>query len=111
MLRHYIGKNRAKRPRPTWITMDWYDGCFLRDGNQLCRSTTMQDIEAGNTGDGGQTGAIGAGERMRRAVAAAVAGQGSTKELQAASRDLVKELRKRNDSPEQVLLQIKQFLA
>lgn len=66
----------------------------------------MQDTEMGNTGNTGETA-----ERMRRAVAAAVAGRGSTAELQAASRDLVAELRKRNESPEQVLLQIKRFLA
>jgi hypothetical protein len=77
----------------------------------------MPDIETGNTGNTGEMGAggdgngRGAAERMRAAVSAAVEGRGSTAELQAASRELVAELRKRNDTPEQVLLQIKQFLA
>jgi hypothetical protein len=59
----------------------------------------------------GNKGQTEAGERMRRAVSAAVAGHGSTAELQAASRSLVEELRRGNEAPEQVLLQIKQFLA
>jgi hypothetical protein len=73
---------------------------------------------AGNTGNRGAMGAGGddrgraaASERMRRAVAAAASGEGSKAELKAAALDLVNELRHRNESPEQVLLQIKQFLA
>ena len=48
---------------------------------------------------------------MRRAVTAAVNGRGSKEELQCAAEALVAELRGRQEPPEQVLLQIKQFLA
>lgn len=48
---------------------------------------------------------------MRRAVSAAVNGKGSKEELQCAAAVLVAELRGRNEPPEQVLLQIKDFLA
>jgi hypothetical protein len=48
---------------------------------------------------------------MREAASAAASGQASREELQAAARALVTELRQQQEPPEQVLLQIKSFLA
>ena len=53
----------------------------------------------------------GAGDWLRRAVAAAADGSGSRSEVQAAARALVSELRNRKAAPEDVLVEIKQFLA
>lgn len=48
---------------------------------------------------------------MRHAASAAAGGRASREELQAAARALVTELRQEQQPPEQVLLQIKGFLA
>jgi len=48
---------------------------------------------------------------MREAIAAAKRGTGSREELQAAAREMVRELRRANGSPEKTLLQIKSLLA
>lgn len=61
-------------------------------------------------GDTGGDARAAAAERMRRAVGSVQTG-GSREELQAASRALVHELRRGNAPPEEVLLQIKDFLA
>jgi hypothetical protein len=49
--------------------------------------------------------------RMRRAIQHAAIGTGSPQELDAAAQELVAELRRANEPPEQVLLQIKRILA
>jgi hypothetical protein len=49
--------------------------------------------------------------RMRRAIQDAAIGTGSPQELDAAAQALVAELRRANEPPEQVLLQIKRILA
>jgi hypothetical protein len=49
-------------------------------------------------------------ERMRRALAAVAAGDGSTDELQAAARALVTDLRGHDAPPEKMLIKIKEIL-
>jgi hypothetical protein len=51
-----------------------------------------------------------AADRLRRAVGAATAGSGSRDEVQAAARALVSELRRGNEGPEQMLIQVKALL-
>jgi hypothetical protein len=48
---------------------------------------------------------------MREAITAAMNGKGSREELQAAAREMVRELRRGEQAPERVLLQIKSVLA
>lgn len=59
----------------------------------------------------GNQGRSAAADQMRRVASAAVSGRASREELQAAARALVTELRQQQQPPEQVLLQIKGFLA
>jgi hypothetical protein len=49
--------------------------------------------------------------RMREAITAAAAGSDANQELEAAARELVGELRRANEPPEQMLLRIKRILA
>ncbi len=65
--------------------------------------------EGTGTGDDGRSPA--AADRMRQVASAAANGRASREELQAAARALVRELRQQQEPPEQVLLQIKSFLA
>lgn len=52
-----------------------------------------------------------AAAQMRRALAAVAGGSGSQRELQHAAHELVTELRRAKQPPEQMLLQIKEILA
>jgi hypothetical protein len=62
-------------------------------------------------GAGGHANANGdATERMRRAIAAVAAGDGSTDELQTAARALVSDLRSDDAPPEKMLIKIKEIL-
>ncbi len=63
--------------------------------------------EGTGAGDDGRSPA----DRMRQVASAAASGQASREELQVAARALVMELRQQHEPPEQVLLQIKSFLA
>lgn len=56
-------------------------------------------------------GPEGSALRLRKAIQAVVVNTGSRDELEAAARDLVVELRDREQPPEQVLLRIKEVLA
>jgi hypothetical protein len=75
---------------------------------------TMQAMGRGGVGRGEQGengGGAGAAARMREAVAAAMAGGSSRDDLQAASREMVRELRASQQTPEKALLHIKAVLA
>jgi hypothetical protein len=72
------------------------------------------DLNEDSNGRRGMSGpshsASTAVDRFRRAVTAATAGAGSRGELQEAARGLVTELRRRNEAPEQMLIQMKNLL-
>jgi len=56
-------------------------------------------------------GSDGSAARLRKAIQAVVINSGSRRELEAAARHLVVELRNRAQPPEQVLLAVKEVLA
>jgi hypothetical protein len=70
-----------------------------------------EDSNGGHTMSGVSNANGTAADRLRQAVGAAAAGNGSRTELETAARALVAELRDRDAPPEQMLIQMKQLLA
>src|ERR1051325_5922759 len=77
---------------------------------EIPRASSKESPLNGMRGGNGDGARAGAATRMRQALAAVTDGKGSREQLAGAARELVNELRARDEPPEQVLLQIKELL-
>ena len=101
--------NVAMKPQgedsPKLSSQDAGSGDPRADTPRASRVSTSNEAQ---DGDGASSAAAA---RMRRALRAVANAEESRGELEAAAKELVAELRGRDQSPEHVLLQIKQILA